>query len=80
MYTISVGGSNDLPDFEFNIWTNPDCAGTEFENGNRTWFYFGMKGELSRIIYRDIIAMINNIDFEIKKKYFLHIPAYRKCV
>lgn len=39
--------SNDsgLPDFEFNVWTLPDCAGTEFENGNRTWFYFGMKGK-----------------------------------
>ena len=21
----------------------PDCANTEFENGNRTWFYFGIK-------------------------------------
>jgi hypothetical protein len=35
----------DDVDFEFNLWTKPDCASTEFENGNRTWFYFGMKGE-----------------------------------
>ena len=25
---------------EFNLWTAPDCAGTEFENCNWTWFYF----------------------------------------
>lgn len=31
-------------DFAFKIWTRPDCAGTEFENGNRTWFYFGFRG------------------------------------
>ena len=23
---------------EFNLWTRPDCEGTEFENGNRTWY------------------------------------------
>ena len=31
-------------DFAFKMWTRPDCAGTKFENGNRTWFYFGLKG------------------------------------
>ena len=31
-------------DFSFKIWTRPDCGGTEFENGNRTWFYFGFRG------------------------------------
>ncbi|KAE8742273.1 hypothetical protein FOCC_FOCC012202 [Frankliniella occidentalis] len=36
--------SSDVPDYEFNIWTNPDCAGTEFENSNRSWFYFGIRG------------------------------------
>lgn len=36
--------SSDTPDYEFNIWTNPDCAGTEFENSNRSWFYFGIRG------------------------------------
>jgi len=34
----------DLPDYDFQLWTKPDCQGTEFENGNRTWFYFGLKG------------------------------------
>lgn len=28
-------GSNPAPDYEFNVWTQPDCAGTEQENGNR---------------------------------------------
>lgn len=29
---------------EYNLWTTPDCGGTVNENGNRTWFYFGVKG------------------------------------
>lgn len=28
-------GSNLCPDYEFNVWTQPDCGGTEHENGNR---------------------------------------------
>lgn len=32
------------PDYQFQLWTKPDCSGTEFENGNRTWFYFGLRG------------------------------------
>lgn len=31
-------------DLEFNMWTKPDCAGTPFENTNRTWFYFSVRG------------------------------------
>lgn len=34
------------PDYEFNVWTKPDCASTEFENGNRSWFYFSVRGML----------------------------------
>ena len=34
----------ETPDYEFQLWTRPDCCGTEFENGNRTWFYFGLRG------------------------------------
>lgn len=33
-------------DCEFNVWTKPDCADTEFENGNRSWFYFSVRGVL----------------------------------
>ena len=38
---IAVGGSgyfvgcDPRPDYEFNVWTKPDCGGTPFENGNR---------------------------------------------
>ena len=32
-----VGSSESL---EFNLWTALDCAGTEFENPNSSWFYF----------------------------------------
>ncbi|XP_056604967.1 cytosolic carboxypeptidase-like protein 5 isoform X1 [Triplophysa dalaica] len=32
------------PDYEFNVWTKPDCANTEFENSNRSWFYFSVRG------------------------------------
>lgn len=28
-------GPNCNPDYEFNVWTQADCAGTEHENGNR---------------------------------------------
>ena len=35
---------NNECDVEFNIWTKPDCYGTEFQNSNRTWFFFGIKG------------------------------------
>ncbi|KAM8953323.1 cytosolic carboxypeptidase-like protein 5 [Pelodytes ibericus] len=31
-------------DYEFNVWTKPDCAETEYENGNRSWFYFSVRG------------------------------------
>lgn len=31
----TCSGSNLTPDYEFNVWTQPDCAGTEHENGNR---------------------------------------------
>lgn len=39
-----TGGGSEGVDYEFNVWPQADCAGTEFENGNRTWFHFGLKG------------------------------------
>ncbi|XP_069829354.1 cytosolic carboxypeptidase-like protein 5 isoform X2 [Dendropsophus ebraccatus] len=38
------GSSSPTPDYEFNVWTKPDCADTEYENGNRSWFYFSVRG------------------------------------
>ncbi|XP_015715097.1 cytosolic carboxypeptidase-like protein 5 isoform X2 [Coturnix japonica] len=39
-------GCAELPpaDYEFNVWTRPDCAHTQYENGNRSWFYFSVRG------------------------------------
>lgn len=34
----------ETPDAKFRLWTRPDCQDTEFENGNRTWFLFGLEG------------------------------------
>ncbi|XP_066524503.1 cytosolic carboxypeptidase-like protein 5 isoform X2 [Hoplias malabaricus] len=42
----STGNPQLHIDYEFNVWTKPDCAGTEFENGNRSWFYFSVRGVL----------------------------------
>lgn len=39
-----IGDIASLPDYEFNLWTRPDCDGTEFQNGNRSWFHFAVKG------------------------------------
>nr|KAF6428883.1 ATP/GTP binding protein like 5 [Molossus molossus] len=39
-----TGSTASSPDYEFNVWTRPDCAETEFENGNRSWFYFSVRG------------------------------------
>ncbi len=39
-----IGVVNLVCDYEYNVWTCPDCMGTQFENGNRTWFYFGIRG------------------------------------
>ncbi|KAL7987149.1 hypothetical protein Chor_006068 [Crotalus horridus] len=53
--SASVVFGNSLPtaDYEFNMWTKPDCGDTEYENGNRSWFYFsvrgGMPGKLIKI-------------------------------
>ncbi|XP_005371399.1 cytosolic carboxypeptidase-like protein 5 isoform X1 [Microtus ochrogaster] len=41
---LAPTGSIASPDYEFNVWTRPDCAETEFENGNRSWFYFSVRG------------------------------------
>ncbi|MGH0166612.1 UNVERIFIED_CONTAM: hypothetical protein FKN15_051352 [Acipenser sinensis] len=42
--TMMFGGPLSTPDYEFNVWTKPDCAETQFENGNRSWFYFSVRG------------------------------------
>ncbi|CAL1538199.1 unnamed protein product [Lymnaea stagnalis] len=54
----TVSGVEIKPDYEFNVWTNPDCAGTQFENPNRSWFYFGIRGwQSNRVIKINIMNM-----------------------
>ncbi|KAJ8727389.1 hypothetical protein PYW07_001508 [Mythimna separata] len=51
--------ATEIPDYEFNMWTRPDCAGTEFENGNRTWFYFGVQASEAGILVRLNLINLN---------------------
>ncbi|XP_041970948.1 cytosolic carboxypeptidase-like protein 5 [Aricia agestis] len=51
--------SPETPDYEFNLWTRPDCAGTEFENGNRTWFYFGIQAAEPNVLVRLNLINLN---------------------
>ncbi|XP_045493803.1 cytosolic carboxypeptidase-like protein 5 isoform X3 [Colias croceus] len=51
--------SSETPDYEFNLWTRPDCAGTEFENGNRTWFYFGIQAAEPNVQVRLNVINLN---------------------
>nr|XP_020459287.1 cytosolic carboxypeptidase-like protein 5 isoform X2 [Monopterus albus] len=53
-------GSNINPDYEFNVWTQPDCAGTEHENGNRSWFYFSVRGATPGKILKINVMNMNN--------------------
>ncbi|XP_068433049.1 cytosolic carboxypeptidase-like protein 5 isoform X2 [Clinocottus analis] len=53
-------GSNLTPDYEFNVWTQPDCGGTEHENGNRSWFHFSVRGAASGKILKINVMNMNN--------------------
>ncbi|XP_077186533.1 cytosolic carboxypeptidase-like protein 5 isoform X3 [Paroedura picta] len=56
--SMVFGCSLPIADYEFNVWTRPDCADTEFENGNRSWFYFSVKGGMpGKIIKINIVNM-----------------------
>ncbi|XP_063912937.1 cytosolic carboxypeptidase-like protein 5 isoform X1 [Zophobas morio] len=64
----------EIPDAEFNLWTRPDCCGTEFENGNRTWFYFGVKAHSPSLLVR-----LNIVDLNRQGKMYSQgmAPVYR---
>jgi hypothetical protein len=51
--------SHPLPkhDIEFNVWTKRDCEGTSKVNGNRSWFYFGIKGGHGKCIRFNIMNL-----------------------
>ena len=49
----------ESPDYQFQLWTKPDCNGTEFENGNRTWFYFGLRGGPAGAVIKFTVMNLN---------------------
>ena len=59
----SVSNSNVQPaalentDYEVNVWTRPDCHNTQYANGNRTWFYFGVRGNTIRRIMSKFMSI-----------------------
>ncbi|KAB0802410.1 hypothetical protein PPYR_04596 [Photinus pyralis] len=64
----------DVHDVEFNIWTKPDCFGTEFENANRTWFYFGIRANAP-----ELVVKLNLVDLNRQGKMYSQgmAPVYR---
>lgn len=46
-------------DYDFKVWTKPDCADTPFENGNRTWFHFSVRGYAPAKLIRFTIMNMN---------------------
>lgn len=58
--SASSPGPNLTPDYEFNVWTQPDCAGTEHENGNRSWFYFSVQGAIPGKLLKINVMNMNN--------------------
>ena len=40
--SVEETGSERKSISEYVLRTAPDCAGSEYENGNRTWFYFSV--------------------------------------
>ncbi|CAH8554155.1 unnamed protein product [Schistosoma haematobium] len=63
-------------DYEFRMWIKPDCAGTAYANGNRTWFYFSMRGYSPGKIMR---ATIMNMNKQSKIYSQGFSPIYRVC-
>ncbi|XP_048260843.1 cytosolic carboxypeptidase-like protein 5 isoform X3 [Bombus terrestris] len=51
--------SEDATDYEFNLWTKHDCHGTQYQNNNRTWFYFGVKASTPGVYIKFNIINLN---------------------
>jgi hypothetical protein len=67
-------------DYEINIWTRPDCHGTLYENGNRTWFHFGINGGKSNGVVKINIVNLNKQNKLCKlQKLHRHIQFWLKC-
>lgn len=69
--TTNLYGCAIVPDYEFNVWTKPDCAGTPYENGNRSWFYFGVRGySPNKLIKLNIVNLNRQVMIIFYKWYF----------
>lgn len=70
----TITGKTDVVDYEFNLWTKHDCSDTEFENGNRTWFYFAVKTPLPLVYVK-----FNIVDMNKQAKLYGQgmVPVYR---
>ncbi|XP_020299649.1 cytosolic carboxypeptidase-like protein 5 [Pseudomyrmex gracilis] len=51
--------SKDAVDYEFNLWTKHDCHGTQFQNNNRTWFYFGVRSNCPSVSVKFNLVNLN---------------------
>ncbi|XP_076174734.1 cytosolic carboxypeptidase-like protein 5 isoform X3 [Ptiloglossa arizonensis] len=51
--------SEETTDYEFNLWTKHDCHETQFQNNNRTWFYFGVKASAPGLYVKFNIVNLN---------------------
>lgn len=70
--------NNDSVAIEFNLWTRPDCGGTEYENLNRSWFFFSIQGKCSLFnvmdahlnhSYIDVCLVENGEALDLMSKY-----------
>lgn len=61
-------------DYEVNVWPKPDCYGTQYENPNRTWFHFGVRGYTPGKVIR-----VNVINLNKQTRLFAqgHAPVVR---
>ena len=61
-------------DYEVNVWPKPDCYGTQYENPNRTWFHFGIRGYTPGKVIR-----VNVINMNKQTRLFAqgHAPVVR---
>ncbi|XP_011346570.1 cytosolic carboxypeptidase-like protein 5 isoform X2 [Ooceraea biroi] len=51
--------SKEAWDYEFNLWTKHDCHGTQYQNNNRTWFYFGVTSHRPNVLVKFNIVNLN---------------------
>ena len=70
--------------YEFLLRTAPDCAGTPFETGNKTWFYFGVRGIAVGETVRVTLLNLNKqsklfaAGFKPVYRYYSHTQQHRR--